>query len=106
MAVNWTYKIDVTNIPDKIANIMATRTVTTTTGTSPNEVITVTSKTYNVPLVSFIQSGKTIAQIRTEIINNIWAQYQAEKAKEDAINTLVSNQESLLAIATNAKEVV
>ena len=92
MAAIWTYKLDVTNVPDKIANVTGTRT--------DGEDV----RSYFMPLVSFLPvAGKTIAQIREEVATAMYAQYVADAAKA-ALVAAIATQESLLATATTAKE--
>jgi hypothetical protein len=95
MAATWTYKIEVTNLPDKIANVTATRTDASVT---PPDV-----RTYMMPLVEFVQAGKTAAQIRAEIVEVMFAKWTADKERS-ALVAVVTAQETLLAAATNAKE--
>lgn len=90
MAATWTYKIDVTNLPDKIANVTATRNGL---------------QTYSLLNVSFQPiAGKTLAQIRDQIATQMMALH-ADFIANQTLATTITTQEALLATATNAKEI-
>lgn len=91
MAATWTkVTIDVTNVPDKIANV---------TGTLADGADV---RTYSLPLVNFVQAGKTADAIRDEVATALYAQAVADKAKADLV-AKITVQEALLLTALNEK---
>ncbi len=93
MAATWTVKIDVTDRLRKLCNVTGTRT----NGTDV--------RTYTLPGVSADTHDTPLATIRTQVINALYAMYQADVAAATDAAAMISGWESSLATGLNGKEV-
>jgi hypothetical protein len=98
--IAWTYKIDVTNVPDRSGSVTATRTETDDKSGAALDV-----RTYTLPVVSFAGAGKLAADsVHADIARQMYDLYLADKSREAAKASVSDKQEALLAEATNALE--
>ena len=96
MAGTWTVDIRVTNLAERIADVTGTRTETV------GEVEVVWSQTLQKR--RFLQDGKTLPQIRAEIVAGLMALHEQSIATS-ALEAQITSQETTMADELNAMEV-
>lgn len=92
MAATWQYNLVFTNLSSKVLNVTAIRT--------DGEDV----RNFSLPGILADTHEKSLTQIRDEISAKMYAQYEAEVAKEVKIVALLNGWAAGLKIATEALE--
>lgn len=97
MAITWVVKIKVVDLARKEASVTATRT---DDSVDPPKVFTKTIKSVLVDT-----TVKPLVQIRANVIDMIWADYQEKVEAEQGAAALLEGWESVLESDLDAKEI-
>ncbi len=92
MAATWELKIDVIDLPERLATVTGTRT------DGPKVTI------YSLDTI-YAGGGESLAQAQARVEDLLWQQYVANKARTDAIEALISTSEAAIKLGLDAREV-
>jgi predicted XRE-type DNA-binding protein len=94
MAGTWTVDIDVVHIPEKCIRVTGTRT----NDADPENPFVHSEE------ISVDTSNQTLAEIRDDLVARMKLKFQAQRMKQEQVDTIIETWQSALADALNDEE--